>query len=281
MLSKLAPRWGGSYEAIEKLLEETRPYVDKNIELAPLMGYLDYTKALDEISADRLVQSIAYSSAAIEHGNKAYYFQRRADAYYRLDNFNAAMIDYSNAIALYPYDSSAFVWRGLAYEQLGRLDFSLQDLTRAAKLRPFDYRARKNFGTALLKEERYEEAVESFYAAMHYKKDDDYLWYYTGWYLSHRLKRHQEALESFSQATSLKPNKPSYWYETVIALNEFKGLHRHPCDAEIPATLQHPAWLRLRKSAVGERHIGLPGADVLQTISCSPGRRSRQVILPG
>ena len=222
MLSNLAPRWGGSYEAIEKLLEETRPYTSENEELIPLMGYLDYTKALDKISAGAVVESLAYSTAAIEHGEKAYYYQRRADAHYRLDDFDTAVIDYSRAISLYPYSADAYLYRGLAYKELGEFELSLQDLTDAARLRPYDYNVRLGLGNALLKEERFEEAIDSYYAAMEYRQDDHSLWYYTGWYLSNRLKRYEEALESLNKATALEPNKPSYWYETAVALNALK-----------------------------------------------------------
>ena len=214
MLGNLTPRWGGSYKAIEALLEETKPYLYQNVELAALMGFADYSKALDEIPADREVKSIAYSTAAIEYGDKPYYYQRRADAYYRLGNFEAAIIDYSNALALYPYSANAYLWRGLAYKQLGQLDLSMPDLAQAAKLRPFDFDVRRSFGNALAKEKRYEEAVESYYAAMQYKKDDAELWYSTGWYLNNRLNRYKEALEAFNKATTLNPDKPLYWYET-------------------------------------------------------------------
>ena len=222
MLSFRIPRWGGSYSEMESLLAEMQPYVVQNRDLGALNGFVDYAKALDMISAGKLREAITFSTAALEHGNKGYYYERRADTYFRLDNFEAAVADYNNAIQVYPYSADAYLWRGLAHKHLGNQQESMKDLHNAAELAPYDHAIRLALGNALRKAGRYEETVESYYAALEYKRDDDNLWYYTGWYLSHKLKRHKDAADALSHATRLAPENPSYWYETAVALSALK-----------------------------------------------------------
>ena len=156
-----------------------------------------------------------------------------------MKQFEYAIIDYSNALLLNPYDVDLYRWRGRAYKKLDQLDRALEDYLYASRLAPYESDVRKDLGYALAKKERYEEAVESFYAATLYKKDDGRLWYNIGWYLHHRLGRREEALEALDKATELKPAKNDYSYQRIITLNELK-------DCEVTNAMDQ--YLRLCRS---------------------------------
>lgn len=97
------------------------------------------------------------------------------------------------------------------------------------------------------------------HAAMEHKKDDDELWYYTGWYLSNRLQRYKEALGAIDQAIALNPGNPSYWYERVIALNSLKDCtvmdpiekYLELCDAQGDCDAEKTQWVKQMSNYLG------------------------------
>lgn len=218
MLYFLLPRWGGSYQAIAEFLRDTEQYVDQNPDLAPLMGYLEYAKSWETYSNGDHDKTIEYATAAIEKGEKSWYYQRRADSYYSLKDFESAIRDYSKAIKVNKYQPVLYIWRARAYIRLDQTEKAFKDFEFAVKLFPYDYSVRKHYARALALNNRHEEAIDSYKVALYYHPhDEDILFSMSKIYT--RLKQYKEALLFIQKATEINAEEPRYLYEYIIVLN--------------------------------------------------------------
>ena len=59
----------------------------------------------------------------------------RGFAYYRLDNYDAAMEDYGKAVALWPNLAEAYYFRAILHGQLKEYQQAIRDYTRAVELK--------------------------------------------------------------------------------------------------------------------------------------------------
>ncbi len=102
-LAALRPRWGGSFEAMEKFAGDAQKYAVRNPRLVSLKGFADVERGNVAWDDGNLKQAVLYYSQALDKGG-----------------------DFA----------AAYSQRGSAYERLHRNDDALEDLSRANRLRP-------------------------------------------------------------------------------------------------------------------------------------------------
>ena len=61
-------------------------------------------------------------------------YRNRGWLYCKLKNYNAALVDFNQAVALSPNDNLAYHFRGLAYEKLGDKQRAQADAAKAREL---------------------------------------------------------------------------------------------------------------------------------------------------
>ena len=103
VMTALEPRWGGSYDAMEKFAGEAQKYAAQNPRLVSLKGFADADRADEASSAGDQRKAIRLCNKALEEGG-----------------------DFS----------MAYMYRGDMYGQLHLYDDALEDLNRANRLRP-------------------------------------------------------------------------------------------------------------------------------------------------
>jgi tetratricopeptide (TPR) repeat protein len=103
VMGAIEPRWGGTYEAMEKFGDEAQKYAAQNPRLISLKGYADTDRAGEAFRDGDLKKAIRLYNRALEEGG-----------------------DFS----------AAYMYRGNMYAQLGLYDDALEDLNRANRLRP-------------------------------------------------------------------------------------------------------------------------------------------------
>jgi tetratricopeptide (TPR) repeat protein len=99
----LRPRWGGSYDAMDKFADAAQKFAAQNPRLESLKGFADVDRGDIASSAGNQKQAVDYCNRALEEGGD---------------------------FAL------AYLQRGTAYDALHRYDEALEDLSRANRLRP-------------------------------------------------------------------------------------------------------------------------------------------------
>jgi tetratricopeptide (TPR) repeat protein len=98
--------------------------------LAPLPGRAAFTEAMAARLSRDFAKAVDRLSVAISSApdNAAYYYWR-ADSLLRLDQYDAAIADYSHAIELEPQDRASHVGRGAALMWSGKWQAAIDELT--------------------------------------------------------------------------------------------------------------------------------------------------------
>lgn len=137
-LQSITPRWGGSYERMAAVIEESGAHVARNKKLSALAGYIAYDQGdLQRIkknydAAERLF------TEAISHGEFSGYYKERATVRHRQEKHLLALDDINRAIELWPHDSDCYYRRAAILDSLKRLEEALRDVETADLLGPND-----------------------------------------------------------------------------------------------------------------------------------------------
>jgi len=90
-----------------------------------------------DVDIDRSFPSFShYDGILAKDTNNATAYRERGTAYYHQNNFDKAIADFSQAIALNAKDAAAYTGRGVSHFKKGDLDDALADLNRAVRLTP-------------------------------------------------------------------------------------------------------------------------------------------------
>ncbi|MGF1533426.1 MAG: tetratricopeptide repeat protein [Bernardetiaceae bacterium] len=127
-----------------------------------------FNKGLQAAQDENYTAAIAHFTAAIETlEGQAVFFYNRAQAHYKLQQFDQAIPDYDQAIALDPKNAEFFAARGIAQHQLRQHQEALQDMDAALRLEPqnpYRYSSRAfikaRVGMVMSAMEDYKKAIE-------------------------------------------------------------------------------------------------------------------------
>jgi tetratricopeptide (TPR) repeat protein len=152
----------------------------------------------------------------------------RGSAFYRLQKFEDAIGDLTEAIRVKATEWVDFSQLGIAYYGLGRHDEAAQALQKALSLKPGDstttqFLGKSYFrqGAAALSSKQYNQAIDLFRKVLTYAPNDGYALYNTGEaYLF--LKNYPEAEKALNQATSLLPRNAEVFQRLGLVCEEQK-----------------------------------------------------------
>ncbi|RJQ56702.1 MAG: DUF4034 domain-containing protein [Nitrospiraceae bacterium] len=179
----LLPRWGGSFEEMSQLIEETRPYYSKNQQL-------------------RAVESILL----IELGDREF----------SNHNYKKALNYYNEAITLGESPEQYYVKRGKTLFQLELYPSALNNFSRALSINSFNHDAIKWVFTLELYMSDWTVAIDGAKRYLEIDPDHDYAYHALG-ISYHELCNYDNALENEQIALTLKPQEELYLrhYRTI------------------------------------------------------------------
>ena len=149
--------------------------------------------------------------------------EERANLAYKQFLFSMKSEEYENAIEYIDqyleFNSNDRVWtlRGLALVRLERFEQAIASYDKAIELEPDNERAWIELGFALVQLERLEEAIASYDKAIELKPDNYEAWIRRGLVLG-KLERLEEEIESYDKAIELKPDDAQTWFYRGITL---------------------------------------------------------------
>ena len=112
----------------------------------------------------------------LDDANKAVAYNNRGNAYKKLENYTAAIADYTSALRIKPDYASAYYNRGIAYYNLKNYTAAIADFTNAIKINPDLALAYRNRGIA--KENAGQSYCSDYKRACDLGDEDCCEWYY-------------------------------------------------------------------------------------------------------
>jgi len=135
-MQALLPRWGGSYEAMERFATESQAYAAQNPRLKILQGLTAWDLGKVAVSRKDYGTAVQLFSKALATGEYSQFFADRADAYRRMNDSAKALADANASLDLYPQVPEVLGDRARALIDLGRIEEATADMELALKLDP-------------------------------------------------------------------------------------------------------------------------------------------------
>ncbi len=130
--------------------------------------------------------------------------------------YEKAISDYSNALALKPNYYEALYNRAQAYRLTGKSEMAIEDYKRAMTVKPTEVNPQKNIGLAYFNLKKYDMALIEYNKAVKNFPDNYDLWYGKG-NSYYYLKDYRSAIENYTKAIELNPKYADAWYNRAVA----------------------------------------------------------------
>jgi tetratricopeptide (TPR) repeat protein len=160
---------------------------------------------------DDCVSALSQGEARAAEGDKYILYHLRGSAFFRLQKYNEALADLTNAIRLNQSEWTDFSQLGICYFNQGRLDEAIQTLQKTDAMKAgqpivAEYLGKSYFkkGVAALGAKQYGQAVESLLKAKDYSPKDGYAYFNLGEAYVFQ-KNFAAAEKAYAQAMDLLP----------------------------------------------------------------------------
>ena len=176
----------------------------------------DFTEAIQ--LKEQLIDSITENPARVRRVKKELarvYVSQGTARYWKKDESDNAITDYTNAIELDPEYADAYNHRGISYLGKGNIDNAIADYTKAIELDQELTEAYKDRATAYFGNGDFDNAITDYTKAIQLDPDDTDIYNYRG--LAHfRNSEVDKAIDDFSRAIQLMPDDPNAYYNRGI-----------------------------------------------------------------
>ncbi|GAX36364.1 serine/threonine-protein kinase [Nodularia sp. NIES-3585] len=188
-----------------------------NFEQLYQQGLKKYQAGDYQAAVEDFTQAIALDSKS------ALAYNKRGNAFYQLGEYQQAKADSSKAIELNPQNANAYYDRGFSLYELGKYKEAIADYTKAIELNPGNVFAYYGRGLALVKLQENKEANEDFSTAIRLKPDYIEAYLERG-ILRRRLGIQKTAIEDFDAIIKINPDdaRPYYQKGLIHASNNQK-----------------------------------------------------------
>jgi tetratricopeptide (TPR) repeat protein len=150
-------------------------------------------------------QIIAFYDIDIQRNpHDAMAYSERGDAYYMLEEYERAILDYNYALALDSKCIPAYSNRGLAYSHLGEYKRAIADFTRAIELDANEVSTYYNRGNAYALLEDYKQAIADYDSTL--RRDEKHAFaYYNRGNAYARRQEYEQAIADYTRAIAVDP----------------------------------------------------------------------------
>jgi tetratricopeptide (TPR) repeat protein len=199
----------------------------------------DFTTALEQLPPD-------------EQDMRVFILSRRGAIYSRLGQYDNALTDLNNAIALKPHYAWAIASRGVTRLLMGKDQYQevIDDLTHSLRLNPNLFWAYANRGETYRQLEKYDKAIADFDRSINL--DPTYALAIASRGLTYFLfGKYKEALEDFNQCLKLNPQLDWVWAKrglTHALLKQFENA-RNDISHAIELTPDRD-WFRYNRALI-------------------------------
>ncbi|MBW4645711.1 MAG: tetratricopeptide repeat protein [Goleter apudmare HA4340-LM2] len=177
-----------------------------NVQELHQQGVAKYEKGNYQGAVKDLTQVIAL------HPQNALAYNRRGDAFYRLADYQKSQADSSQAILLNPGDANAYYDRGFSFYELKKYKEAIADFTKAIKLNSGNAYAYYGRGISYTQMKEHKKAIEDFSKAIALKSNYTEAFLQRG-IVRRRLKLRQAAIADFDAMIAINPDDAKAYYQ--------------------------------------------------------------------
>ena len=134
------PRWGGSYEAVDRHVKDTEDRAAGDPRFRTLAGRAAADRANLAAKEERYTEALQLLDEALSHGHSRDYYFQRSRTHRWSGALDEALLDVDAALAVNPQDPRALYHRAVVLTDLGRIDETSEPLALAHALDPSDSR---------------------------------------------------------------------------------------------------------------------------------------------
>jgi tetratricopeptide (TPR) repeat protein len=173
---------------------------------------------------ERAIEYLNHSISLASNYSNAH--NNRGLAYQNLQQYQLALVDYSQAIRLAPKDSAAYINRGAVYASLKQHQNAIADYNQAMMLAPSDALIYNNLGITYTELLQFQKAIKEFDQAV--KLDPNYAEAYGNRGVAYsRLNQFRQALLNFNQYVKLAANDVKAYEAYIARANCFSDLQQY------------------------------------------------------
>lgn len=129
-MNLLEPRWGGSFEQMDRFASQVASDSGFNPRLATLLGSSEAERARQADGDEDYTGMLAHINNAFQYGPEIDYYLTRGDAYNHLGNYGRAIEDINTALSVTPQNPRALQLHGIA--TMSSADWQVGDARVAA-----------------------------------------------------------------------------------------------------------------------------------------------------
>ena len=256
----------GALQAINNLLQYIEAGARSQERITAASALLERVKLLPSFSPDLRVQIYSdrgwaylhlkeYDKAINDFNNAlalkpeyAWAYGSRGLVYRSLNENQRAIADFDRAIELNPKYAWAYGSRGRAYHLLKNFQQAIDDFDHVIELDPRNTWAYEQRGRVFSKLKDYRQAIEDFDRAL--ELDSNYVWAYFHRGITYRkLKDYQQAIADFDRALELEPHNASIFAQRALTSLWMRNTRQAVIDYnhgwEIDSKYLHNGWMTI------------------------------------
>ncbi len=134
------PRWGGSYEEMQKMADEAAKKANPKLKL--LAGYISYDKAEIHYYKDRYKEALEEINRACSLGDHWEFLLMRGKIHLEMKQMEPAFADFDLSVSSRPDQSESLAYRSYLHARQERYEVAAKDLLRALQLDPNSHTAK-------------------------------------------------------------------------------------------------------------------------------------------
>ncbi|TQV86473.1 tetratricopeptide repeat protein [Aliikangiella coralliicola] len=219
-MDTLLPRWGGSYTKMQAFWESAKPFAIKNKKISLLEGLPIYEAANIQMSKGNHQMAESLYDEALQFGDNERVYYKRGKNFYRMKNFEQALVDFSRAIELNSDEGEYYYWRSKTYHKLNRFGKAVFDIEKASQLAVHDDRVQKYHdwlvsqiqvrGAVTKNEQEIKDEMSTLIQAINQEPNDSRLYFRKAKLLLAQNKK-QMAIRDLKKAIKLNPEEIRYY----------------------------------------------------------------------
>jgi len=219
----LEPRWGGSWEKMDRVASDAAQYLDRNPRLVLLRTLALASRGWPPYHADDYPKALELYERGIAEGPVWENLMTGVTSALKSGQHVRAVELYSQILRFWPRDQKARYWRAESFKAMELDEMALADYQQVLIHDPGNVFAQRAYAQLLLKRDDYE-AAERKLAALHAANPSD-LWVAErlAWVYLYRRPRYDEAAVLVDQLLTADPKSGAAWLMRADLIQFTKG----------------------------------------------------------